>query len=349
MPVTVVVGGQFGSEGKGKVAYFWARSSNARVAVRVGGPNSGHSVVLDDGKRYVLRQVPTPMLIDGIVGILPAGSYLDLDVLTAEIRLLDLTPQRLAIDPLANVVTREHQESELAAGLASTIGSTLSGTGAAVQRRIGRDGSSVLARSVSALSPFLTDTVPLLRKHATAGHRIVVEGTQGIGLSVLHGSDYPFATARDTSAAGAVSEAGLSPLDVDEVVLVLRAFPIRVGGNSGPLPNETDWHGVQKEGKHDHSLAEFTSVTSRLRRVADFDPVVVRRAIAVNAPTTIVMNHLDYLDHRSCLSANPTEVTDDFVARAELSIGRTIDLLGLGPTVLLPRVASNQRVEALSG
>ncbi len=49
MPVTVVVGGQFGSEGKGKVAHWLARELRASTAVRVGGPNSGHTVVADGG------------------------------------------------------------------------------------------------------------------------------------------------------------------------------------------------------------------------------------------------------------------------------------------------------------
>ena len=86
-----------------------------------------------------------------------------------------------------------------------------------------------------------------MREHLEAGQRIIIEGTQGFGLSLLHSKYYPFVTSRDTTAAAFVSEAGLSPLDVDDIVLVLRAFPIRVGGNSGPLPNEIDWDTVTSE------------------------------------------------------------------------------------------------------
>src|SRR5206468_1357773 len=100
--------------------------------------------------------------------------------------------------------------------------------------------------------------------------------------------DYPFVTSRDTSAAGATAEAGLSPLDVDQVALVLRSFPIRVAGRSGPLPNEITWEKLTRESGHRGTLAEFTSVTGRLRRVARFDAEIVRRAIAVNAPTLVV-------------------------------------------------------------
>ena len=91
----------------------------------------------------------------------------------------------------------------------------------------------------------------LLRQHLDAGERLVLEGTQGFGLSLVHSSYYPFVTSRDTTAAAFVSEAGFSPLDVDEIVLVIRAFPIRVGGNSGPLPNEIDWHTLSTESGSD--------------------------------------------------------------------------------------------------
>ena len=59
MPVTVVVGGQFGSEGKGKVAHFLVRHTGASVAVRVGGPNSGHTSYDDRGEPHIFRQLPT--------------------------------------------------------------------------------------------------------------------------------------------------------------------------------------------------------------------------------------------------------------------------------------------------
>ena len=62
MPVSIVVGGQYGSEGKGKVAHFLAGRPEASVAIRTGGPNSGHTVV-EDGRRHVFRCLPTACLI----------------------------------------------------------------------------------------------------------------------------------------------------------------------------------------------------------------------------------------------------------------------------------------------
>ena len=74
-----------------------------------------------------------------------------------------------------------------------------------------------------------------MRTRWSADARVVIEGTQGFGLSVLHGGYYPKATSRDTTAAGFLAEAGLSPLDVDDVTLVVRAHPIRVAGEFGTV------------------------------------------------------------------------------------------------------------------
>src|ERR1700730_6357809 len=132
------------------------------------------------------------------------------------------------------------------------------------------------------------------------GAQVIVEGTQGFGLSLLHSPYYPYVTSRDTTAAAALSEAGLSPIDVDRIVLVLRAFPIRVSGNSGPLPQETSWAEISREGQHDHQLTELTTVTRRIRRVAQFDAEIVGLALEANRPTEVVLNHMDYVDHTIC-------------------------------------------------
>ena len=342
MGVSVVVGGQFGSEGKGKVTHFLARRSQARATIRVGGPNSGHTVVSDTGERYVLRQLPSTAMLPGMLCVLPAGSYVDLEVLAAEMTKLRIPPHQVKVDESAVVVSDEARRAENDAGLGRLIGSTESGTGAAVLMRVARTGGAVLARDVPQLKPLLADTPALLRKLIDSGDRVIIEGTQGFGLSVLHARDYPFATSRDTTAAGFASEAGISPLDVDAVVMVLRSFPIRVAGNSGPLPLEVDWRTVTEEGAHDHLIEEFTSVTKKLRRVAKFDASVVRRAIQVNAPTSIVLNHLDYVDHQSCISGRPTSMIEEFVEHIERQIDRHIDYLGISAGSLIPNDVADQ-------
>jgi adenylosuccinate synthase len=337
MPVTVVVGGQFGSEGKGKVAYFLAQQVGAHIMVRVGGSNSGHTVVTEGGERIVLRQLPAAALLHDTTSVLGPGSYIDLEVLFHEVELVGVPRERLLIDELAVVITAEDRDIENRDRLGELIGSTQSGTGAALMKRIARKGQAVLARDVAVLRSMVCNTSEFLRANLEKGARVIIEGTQGFGLSVLHSRDYPFVTSRDTSAAGAIAEAGLSPLDVDEVVMVLRAFPIRVAGNSGPLPREIDWERLVALGRHDHQLKEWTSVTKRERRVAEFDSVIVREAISVNSPTSLVMNHLDYVDHRCCETGRVTRKIQDFVAGVEDCIGLPIDWLGLGPSTLIKR------------
>lgn len=59
MSLWVVVGGQFGGEGKGKVSAFITRQEEIDVCIRCGGPNSGHTFVAEDGSTVLLRQLPT--------------------------------------------------------------------------------------------------------------------------------------------------------------------------------------------------------------------------------------------------------------------------------------------------
>jgi adenylosuccinate synthase len=340
MPVSVVVGGQFGSEGKGKVSLEIARRRRARGVVRVGGSNSGHTAVAQDGHVHALRQIPAAALAPDVLVILPPGNLIDIAVFQREVASLELTPDRVVVDPMATVITEEDALTEQNAGMASSLGSTQSGTGAALLRRISRqgDGFGVQASDYPELQAYLGDTSALMRRMLDAGQRIVVEGTQGFGLSVLHGGFYPKATSRDTTAAAFVGEAGLSPLDVDDVTMVVRTFPIRVAGNSGPLFGETTWARVAKQAGLPEDFCERTTVTGNIRRVGHFDPEIVRRAIAVNNPSQIVLNHVDYVD-AEVREGHFTNFARNFVRNIEETIDRKLSWLGTGPASLVPRAA----------
>ena len=329
VPVTVVVGGQYGSEGKGKVAYIEAQREHATIAIRVGGSNSGHTVYDADGRRHIFRHLPAAALLPDVLCVLGPGCLIDPVILRGELERAALPAQRLCIDPMAFVITEAHKRRETTSGLREQIGSTMSGTGAALIDRIQRRSDVNLASCHPFLSGFVGDPVRgLLRKALRGNERVVLEGTQGFGLSNLQSPDYPFVTSRDTTAAAFISEAALSPMDVDQIVLVIRTYPIRVGGNSGPLPRETSWAKVgQLTGQT--QLVEYTTVTGRRRRVAEFDGEIVRAAIAANAPTSIVLNHVDYVGRK----------TDQFVKRVEASIGQAVDWLGTSPSQLIARTA----------
>lgn len=337
MAVIVVVGGQFGSEGKGKVAHYFAKARRATVAIRVGGSNSGHTVIDAVGRKHVFRVLPTAAVLKDTICVLAAGSYIDVDVLLREIATSQLSRERLWIDPNAYIVSSEHKDQEASWDLGNKIGSTLSGTGAAVIDRVRRVSELNLAQYDQRLSPFVRPIRPFLRARLKQNENVIVEGTQGFGLSLLHSPHYPKVTSRDTTAAAFVAEAGLSPLDVSEVILVIRSFPIRVAGDSGPLPNQVDWETITREGNWLSPLMEFTSVTKKIRRVARFDADVVKDAIAVNSPTSIVLNHADYIDATCAGSEVVTSKVESFVKYVEQQIDAPISYLGLGPDSVIDR------------
>jgi adenylosuccinate synthase len=348
MPVTVIVGGQYGSEGKGKVAHWMARERLASVAVRTGGPNAGHTVEDVPDHPVVLRQLPTAAFLPEVMCVLGPGSYIDPELLLDEVAKTALSPDRLLIDPNATVITEADKARERDSTLRASIGSTQSGTGAAVLKRIERAASTELAKNDVRLRPFIAPVTPFLRSQLSSGKRIILEGTQGFGLSLLHSPTYPYVTSRDTTAAAFVSEVGLSPMDVDEVVMVLRAFPIRVSGNSGPLPNEIEWQVVTTESGRLTPIIEYTSVSKKVRRVARFDAGIVRAAIEINAPTHIALNHVDYIDD-SCREIDSlSQKAHQFVDTVERLIGRPVDYLGFGPSSMIPRKQSSYVARALA-
>ena len=342
MPVSVVVGGQFGSEGKGKVALEIARRSSSPVTVvRVGGPNSGHTAYDRAGRRHVLRQLPAGSVDRDVDVVLPAGSYIDVDVLISEIEQLDYPRDRIRISGHARIITSEHKQWEAASSLKAAIGSTGSGVGAAVMAAVARGAESFDLESFEAadhpdLEPFICHTSDHLRGRLDAGNRIIVEGTQGFGLSLLEGGYWPKATSRSTTAAGALAEAGLSPVDVDDVTMVIRTFPIRVAGNSGPLIDETTWRNIAEKAGREDDLREYTTVTKRLRRVGRFDPVLVRRALNFNCPTRLVLNHVDYVGRQEDLD-DPGSNLRSFVRQIENNIGRAVDWLGFSGLGVIER------------
>lgn len=337
MPISIVVGGQFGSEGKGKIALEIVRRAREPVSVvRVGGPNSGHTAYDKSGKRWALRQMPAACVDKNVDVIFPAGSYLDLEVLFQEIEELDYPKDRIFVSPFANIITDEHKRWEAGAGLVGDIGSTGSGVGAAVMAAVARGARpfpllALHAHESGRLQKFEADTTERLIKRLDRGERVVVEGSQGFGLSLLEGGYWPKATSRVTTASGALAEAGLSPRYVDDVTLVLRAFPIRVAGNSGDLPGETSWEEIAKIAGRTDDIREYTTVTRKLRRVGKFDGALALRAIQSNAPSRLVMNHLDYVGPSEELSS-PDSPVRAFIAAIEAQLNRGIDWLGFSET-----------------
>lgn len=345
MGLWIVMGGQFGSEGKGKVSAHITLSENIDICVRCGGPNSGHSFLTEDGSRLLLRQLPTGIVRPRTRLLIPAGGLIDLAVLRTEIDHFGLDSSRVGIDPNAMIIEDSDKDTESELGMRDRLSSTLSGVGSAVARRALRHGSVRLAHEVKDkwVSELMTDVADECNSALDAKENVLIEGTQGFGLSVYHSHYYPKATSRDTSAAGFLSEVGLSPLRVTEIVCVFRTFPIRVAGQqAGPLKDEIDWETIRVESGYPTPIVEHTTVSQKVRRVGRFNWDLVRSAVDRNRPTRIAVMGLDYLDYGDLRKTNFEDLGEKsctFIESFEARIGR-IDYVGTGPA--LEDVATHQ-------
>jgi adenylosuccinate synthase len=333
MSLTVVVGGQYGSEGKGKMVSYLAQLKGRPAAVvRCGGSNAGHTAEGPLG-RALLRQLPSGAVDPDCLLFLAAGMQLDLGPLHQEIDQLGVEQERLCIDPGAVVIEDVDRSDERSRQLYDRIGSTLTGTGAAAARKVIRDPSVRRAADIEALAPFLGNVSEALSRLLDEDRNVIVEGTQGAGLSLHHGP-FPYTTGRDTTAAAFLSEAGLPPTRVTDVVMVLRTYPIRVAGPSGPLLEEISWEEIARRSHYPTALAEYTTVTGRLRRVGEFDWPLARKAAQLNAPTALALHGVDYLDHDDLGALSWDDLgprSRGFVARLEEELGVPVRYIFTGP------------------
>lgn len=336
--VDVLVGGQYGSEGKGNIAYYLAPEYD--VLVRVGGPNAGHKVPTDPV--FTHRLLPSGTLANPLATlVIGPGATLDLDVLREEINACQIEVGRLFIDPQAMII----EEADLSAeqSLKDEISSTGKGGGAAAARRImGRyrsDPPVRLARDVEELAPFtLRRTREVLEDAFRAGKSVLLEGTQGTGLSVYHG-DYPYVTSRDTTTAACLAEAGIGPHRLRRVVMVTRTYPIRVGNptigdTSGPMSQEVDWSDIaERSGISAEELrgTERGSVSDVRRRVAEFDWRLLKVAAELNGATDIALTFADYLHQDNKKARRYDQLHTDtihFIEEVERVAGAPVSLIG---------------------
>ena len=332
MPTTVVVGGQFGSEGKGKVCAHLALRGDADIMVRCGGPNSGHTVQTKQ-QTHRLRQIPSGFINPDTMLMIAPGALLDPRIFLREVQEYGLGPERIHIDPNTAVIEESDLEAELELSLQSRLGSTLTGTGHAVSRRIMRDPSFRSAQDHPGLQPYVRPVRQELQQALQLGKSIVIEGTQGFGLSLYHADTWPFRTSRDTTAHSFLGEAGIGDRN-PRVIMALRTHPIRVAGNSGPMPRETTWEQVRLESGYPREIIEMTTATNRTRRVARFDPGVVEAAVQANAPQEIFLHGADYLDARNLGATRWEDLTEnarEFIQDLEELAGVPVTLVGTGP------------------
>jgi adenylosuccinate synthase len=335
--LTALVGGQFGSEGKGAVVAYLA--SRYDFHIRTGAPNAGHTLS-HEGRVWKMRSVPCGWVSPEATLVIGAGGLIDPALLREEVDALDKAGYdvsgRLLIDRNAGLLDARFHEMEggVEGQAHKLIGSTGEGVGPARMARVARktfpppfdDFRLAKHATPGELPGRVVDSVPILNEALVGGASVLMEGTQGSGLSLIHG-EWPFVTSSDTNAAALASDAGFAPQKVTNVILVCRTYPIRVAGNSGPLFEERSWADLDIP-------PETTTVTNKIRRVGEWDKELVKKACLLNDPSDIALTFLDYIFPEVSGMKNWSELPQaalNYLKEMEESIGHKITLVGTGP------------------
>ena len=326
MTSTVVVGGFFGDEGKGKIISYLAIKDNPKIIVRGGaGPNAGHTI-RDGDKVYKVRMLPSGFLNKDAKVMIGPGVVINPDILKKEIQDFNVSG-RSFIDKQCGIIEETHLTRDSKGELKEKIGSTGSGTGPANADRAMR--VLKLAKDIDSLSSLVIDVPQAINSALSANENVLVEGTQGTFLSLWHGT-YPFVTSKDVTASGICADVGLGPTKVDEVIVVFKSYVTRVG--TGPLENELSLEEAEKRG-----WSEFGTVTGRQRRAANFDFNLARRAIMLNSATQICITKLDVL-FPDCASKNSfDDLSKDakaFIKNIEDELHTPVTIIGTGPDTI---------------
>jgi adenylosuccinate synthase len=333
MPATVIVGLQWGDEGKGKTTDFLAEQV-AMVVRYQGGDNAGHTVVKGD-EVLKLHLVPSGVLYPHITSVIGSGVVVNPETLIGELDMLvarGIDVRRVRVSRSAHVIMPYHvaldraNEARLDGAKVGTTGRGIGPTYGDRAWRLGLRMEDLLDREVlrarltrllpdknlllgsmgadgfdveglveraaawgERLAGHLDDTTWLVQSALARGEHVLLEGAQGTLLDLDHGS-YPFVTSSNAVAGGATTGGGIGPLQVNEVMGVMKAYATRVG--SGPFPTELDddvGAGIRERGN------EVGTTTGRPRRVGWFDAVPIRYAVAVNSVSSIMLNKIDIL------------------------------------------------------
>ena len=331
MSINVIVGGQWGDEGKGKIVDLLSKEANI-VARYQGGSNAGHTVYHND-KKIVLHQIPTGILRENNLCILGKGMVVDPDGIVEEIECLNNNNieynNRIIIDYYAHIVTPLHklidQINEEKSG--GKIGTTCKGIGPTYQDKYQRIGIRAIdLLDISLLKDKLENRIKMgLDRNEISSddllninlndfynsckiiksfikdsfpilfnkssRNILIEGAQGTLLDIDHGT-FPYVTSSNCSSGGISTGLGIPGNQLNNIIGIFKAYVTRVGG--GPFPTELfDDNGakLQSIGK------ELGATTGRVRRCGWFDIVAAKYSASINGLTGIALTKLDILDN----------------------------------------------------
>ena len=325
MPCTVVTGAFWGDEGKGKIISYLALKDKLDVCVRTGSVNAAHTV-WHQGKRYALHMVPVAFINEKCRLLIGAGANVHVAKFLEEVQVTNVR-NRIGVDHQASIIEKRHSMQDKTSAHLRGLGTTGWGVGPAIEERVRR--TAKLAKAVPELKPYLTDVATEVNTAIDADKNVLLEGTQGFMLSLLHGT-YPYVTGRDTSASSICSETGVGPTKIDNVLVVFKAFMTRVG--AGPLPGE-----LTKEEALKRGWFEIAAGTGRERRSAPFNFELAKKAVMINGATQAAVTKVDILYPQCKGSKNYGELPEEakqFVQEIEKQVGIPVALIGTGSEAL---------------
>ena len=331
MSVRVIVGSQWGDEGKGKITDILAEKSDLVVRYQ-GGNNAGHTVVVGE-TTFKLHLIPSGILYKNCCCIIANGVVLDPIVLFEEIDTLlkqgiQVTPENFKISSIAHVILSYHKQldnQQEAKRHQEKIGTTGKGIGPAYTDKVSRIGMRVQdlfskSKILKVLHKHSFDTLlpnqsidleEIADKYFEYGLKLkpyVIDSSLFINQAIDSGKNiilegaqgtlldvdhgtYPFVTSSNPISGGACIGAGVGPHKIDKVTGVTKAYLTRVG--EGPFTTEL----FDETGENLRTRGgEFGTTTGRPRRCGWLDLVILRYAIRVNGITDICFTKLDVLD-----------------------------------------------------
>lgn len=316
----------FGDEGKGKLVAYLSLKDKPKIVARAGvGPNAGHTVVFQN-MRFGLRQVPCGFVYKDARLLIGPGVLINPEIVLKEIEETK-AGRRVGIDRQCAVIEPHHIEQDRTSEhLKKRIGSTGTGCGPANAARVNR--AAGLAKDTPELAPYLADVPLEVNEALRLGELVLVEGSQGFGLSLIHGT-YPYVTSKDTTASALAADIGIGPSKVDDVILVFKAYVSRVG--AGPFATEMPQEEADRMG-----IVEYGTVTRRRRRIGHFDFELARRSAMINGATQLAVTCLDRL-FKGCSDARSLEQLTpearDFIKRLEEELEVPVTLISTGPNI----------------
>ena len=332
MSCTILCGGFWGDEGKGKIVSYLSSTDKPDAAARAGvGPNAEHGFTFR-GKRYDLRQITCAFVCETAKLFIGAGVLVNPKMFIEEVEKTK-TRGRIWIDKKCGIIEERHIKAEHSSEYCTSKLKTMGmGCGPANADRANR--ILKIAEQIDELEPFLANVSDELNDVLDRGESVLIEGSQGYGLSLFHGT-YPYVTSKDTTASTLAADVGIGPLKVNDIIVAFKSYVTRA--SPGPLANEYSSEEIKQLGLEEAETAIVYDKSAGIRRVGRFDFEMAKRVLRMNSATQIALTCIDKI-YPECRGVKRYEELSaqakDFISNIETRLKVPVTLISTGPATL---------------